>query len=145
MENEIIGLAKGVEKYIIEHRRQLHKIPELHLDLPKTLKYITDELDDLGINYEVYNDISSVVAVIDGREKGKTIAIRCDMDGLPIIEETGLPFASTNKNMHACGHDGHMAVLLGTAKLLEEKKIISRAGLNLFFKLVKNILVGQNL
>lgn len=145
MENKILSLAKGVEEYIIKHRRQLHKIPELHLELPKTLKYITDELDRLEINYEVYEEISSVVAVIDGREKGKTIAIRCDMDALPIKEETDLPFSSTNENMHACGHDGHMAVLLGTAKLLEEKKKSSRVALNLFFKLEKNILEGQNL
>lgn len=122
MKNEMLCLAKGVEEYIIKHRRELHKIPELHLDLPKTLKYIKDELDDLGINYEVYEDISSVVAFIDGMGKGKTLAIRCDMDGLPIKEETNLPFASTNENMHACGHDGHMAVLLGAAKLLNERK-----------------------
>lgn len=135
MENEMLRLAKGVEEYIIKHRRELHKIPELHLDLPNTLKYITDELDDLVINYEVYKDISSVVAVIEGRKKGKTLAIRCDMDGLPIVEETGLTFASTNENMHACGHDGHMAVLLGTAKLLKERnnfngrvKLIFQAG-----------------
>ena len=135
MENKILSLAKGVEEYIIKHRRELHKIPELHLDLPKTLKYITDELDNLGVEYEVYKDISSVVALIEGRKKDKTLAIRCDMDGLPIVEETGLPFASTNENMHACGHDAHMAVLLGTAKLLKERndfngrvKLIFQAG-----------------
>lgn len=135
MENEMLRLAEGVEEYIIKHRRELHKIPELHLDLPKTLKYITDELDELGINYEVYKDISSVVAIIEGSKKGKTLAIRCDMDGLPIKEETNLSFASTNENMHACGHDGHMAVLLGTAKLLKERnnfngrvKLIFQAG-----------------
>ena len=120
MENKILNLAKGVEEYIIKNRRELHKIPELHLDLPKTLKYITDELDDLGIKYEVYKDISSVVAIIEGRGRGKTLAIRCDMDGLPIKEETNLPFASTNENMHACGHDGHMAVLLGAFKWKKE-------------------------
>ena len=134
MENEIIGLAKGVEKYIIEHRRQLHKIPELHLELPKTLRYITDELYKIGVGYRVYEDISSVVAVIDGREKGKTIAIRCDMDALPIKEETDLPFSSTNGNMHACGHDGHMAVVLGTAKLLEERKNNFKGRVKLIFQ-----------
>lgn len=117
LENE-----KDLMEFIKMHRRNLHKIPELQLNLPQTVKYVKSVLDEIGIDYEVYEDISCIVGIIKGKEGSKTLAIRADMDALPIKEETGLEFCSTNENMHACGHDGHTAILLGTAKYLKEHK-----------------------
>lgn len=120
----IIEQAKKVEQDIISWRRDLHKFPELGLDLPKTSRYVMDVLDKLNIPYRNGIAQSGIVALIEGKKKGKgrkkTLGIRADMDGLPIKEKTGLPFASENDNMHACGHDAHTAILLGAAKLLKE-------------------------
>lgn len=129
LENE-----KDLLEYIIEHRRNLHQIPELGLELPQTVSYVCRVLDELSIPYEVYEDISSVVALIEGSERDKTLAIRADMDALPIREETGLPFQSTNGNMHACGHDGHTAILLGAAKYLQEHRHLFKGNVKLLFQ-----------
>ncbi|MDO5754965.1 MAG: M20 family metallopeptidase [Tissierellia bacterium] len=131
---EILEIAKNVEEEIIEHRRNLHKIPELGLELPQTSKYIMDTLDEYGIEYEFYEDISAVVGLIKGGHEGKTLGIRADMDGLPINEETGLPYSSTNENMHACGHDGHAAILLGTAKILKSMEKDLHGNIKLLFQ-----------
>ena len=114
-------LAKSVEEDIIKWRRDLHQIPEIGLNLPKTIAYVTEVLDDLGIKYDAsYVDGNGIEAIITGSKEGKAtekvLAFRADMDGLPIKEETGLSFASLNENMHACGHDGHTAMLLGAAR-----------------------------
>ncbi|SHD76369.1 M20 metallopeptidase family protein [Schnuerera ultunensis] len=110
--------GKSVEKYIIKWRRDLHRIPEVGLHLPKTREYICNVLDKLELNYKLHRSTSGVEVLIRGTKGGKTIALRSDMDALPIQELTGLPFASENGNMHACGHDAHMAMLLGAIKLL---------------------------
>lgn len=123
-----------LQNYIIRNRRELHQIPELGLDLPKTVEHVTKELDELGIRYEVYEDISCIVGVIDGSGDGKTLAIRADMDALPVREETDLPFRSENGNMHACGHDGHTAILLGAAKYLKEHSRDFNGNVKLLFQ-----------
>lgn len=107
--------------YIIRIRRELHQVPEIGMELPKTFAIIRRELDTLGIPYtEKWSDCS-IVATLNEGVGTKTIAVRADNDGLPITEETGLPFASTIEGqMHACGHDFHTAMLLGTAKALKE-------------------------
>lgn len=109
-----------IEKdYIIKLRRQLHQIPEIGFELPKTLALIRGELDAMSIPYREDLGRSSIVATV-GQGK-KTIAIRADTDALPVQEETGLPFASKHPGMmHACGHDCHTAMLLGTARALKE-------------------------
>lgn len=111
---------KELEEYVVNHRRALHQIPELGYDLPKTSAYIRAELDRLGIPYRLNKGDDGLICDIVGGKPGKVIALRSDMDGLPIKEDTGLPFASTNGCMHACGHDTHMAMLLGAAKVLKE-------------------------
>ena len=73
----------------------------------------------MGVSYETY-DTHSGITVLFGKKEGKTIAIRADMDGLALTEDTGLPYSSVNSNMHACGHDSHTAVLLGVAQILKE-------------------------
>ena len=110
-----------LEDYVVKHRRALHQIPELGYDLPETTAYLRTELDRLGIEYRLNKGDDGMICDIVGGKPGKTIALRADMDGLPILEDTGLPFASKHEGcMHACGHDTHMAMLLGAAKILKE-------------------------
>ena len=117
----IIDLVKQKEAKIIQIRRDLHQIPELELSLPKTVSYVCKQLDELQIPYHKLVDGNAIVALIEGKEKGKCIAIRADMDALPIKENTGLSFASKHEGcMHACGHDGHTAMALGACMVLKE-------------------------
>lgn len=120
---DIIKLAKENEALCIEMRRELHKIPELELNLPRTVKYVKEKLDEFGISYKEFVNGNGIVAIIYGKEDGKCLAIRADMDALPIKEETGLSFMSTHEgNMHACGHDSHTAIALTAAKIINENK-----------------------
>ncbi|MET3574863.1 M20 family metallopeptidase [Bhargavaea ullalensis] len=106
---------------LTRHRRALHRIPEAGFREVKTAAYIRRELDALGIRFETPME-TATVARIDGRSE-RTIAFRADIDGLPIEEETGLPFASGHTGwMHACGHDGHSAILLAFAERCMELK-----------------------
>jgi hippurate hydrolase len=108
-----------------EWRRTIHQHPELLFDLPNTAALVTEKLKEFGCD-EVVGGIAKtgVVAVINGKNgPGRTIALRCDMDALPMAEQTNLPYASKVENMmHACGHDGHTAILLATAKQLAETR-----------------------
>ena len=107
--------------YIVSLRRELHQIPEVGFDLPKTLAVIKRELDALGIPYTDRYGKSSLVGYLGREDAKKTVALRADTDALPVTEKTGLPFASVHEGkMHACGHDCHTAMLLGTAKMLKE-------------------------
>lgn len=126
--------VKKIEKDMISWRRELHKIPELGLELPKTTQFVSDRLEEMGIPYKTLVNENAVVGLIKGSGEGKTIAIRADMDALPIQEETGLPFASTNNNMHACGHDGHTTMLLGAAKVLNDYRGQFKGNVKLLFQ-----------
>lgn len=110
-------------------RRQLHQIPEILFDLPQTSAFVADKLESFGCD-EVHRGIgkSGVVAVIEGNgTAGPTIALRADMDALPMDERTNLPHASKHPGrMHACGHDGHTAMLLAAARQLAASR--SHAG-----------------
>ncbi|WP_291255102.1 M20 family metallopeptidase [Fusobacterium sp.] len=109
--------------WLIETRRDLHKIPELDFQLPRTIAYVTHILDELGIKYRVGVGKSGIVADIEGQDKGKTIALRADMDALPILECSSKGYKSTiDGQMHACGHDVHTAILLGVGKALSENR-----------------------
>lgn len=131
---DILKKIKEVENYIIRCRRDIHQIPEVGLDLPKTSAYVASELKSMGIEIKEKVGTSGVVGLIKGHGQGKTIALRADMDALPIREETGLSFASVNGNMHACGHDGHTAILLGVAKVLSENKNKIKGNIKLIFQ-----------
>lgn len=122
--------------YIIKIRRELHRVPEIGYDLEKTLAIIRRELEDMKIPYTEEFGTSSIVAMV-GPTEGytKTIGIRADTDALPITEETGFPFASEHPGkMHACGHDCHAAMLLGTAKALKESEDILKCRVKLIFQ-----------
>ena len=108
------------KEYILRLRHEIHRNPEVGFDLPKTVALVKRELDALGIAYSESYGKSSVVAIINPEKKNFTIGIRADMDALLIEEKTDLPFKSEIKgHMHACGHDAHTAMLLGTAKALK--------------------------
>lgn len=117
------------KEYIIALRRELHEYPEVGFDLPKTVAVVKRELDRMGIEHTEKYGESSVVATINPAKNHFTIGIRADMDALLIHEKTDLPFKSkTEGQMHACGHDAHTAMLLGTAKALKamEDKLACR-------------------
>ncbi|MDT0682910.1 M20 aminoacylase family protein [Roseicyclus sp. F158] len=105
-------------------RRDFHANPELLFDVHRTAGIVAGKLEEFGCD-EVTKGIggTGVVAVIEGRGPGRTIGLRADMDALPITEATGVPHASTAPGvMHACGHDGHTAMLLGAARYLSETR-----------------------
>lgn len=131
---DVLRSAQIEESNMIKWRRDLHQIPELGLELPKTSSYVQGVLDELGIEYKTLVGGSAIVALIHGQEGERIIALRADMDGLPIREETGHSFASKNGNMHACGHDGHTSMLLGAAKILQENRDKFRGTVKLLFQ-----------
>ncbi|RRD63373.1 amidohydrolase [Fretibacterium sp. OH1220_COT-178] len=115
--------CKELQDYIVGIRRDLHQIPEVGTDLPKTQAMIAAELDKLEIAYRKNKGDSGIIGTIEGGKPGKTILLRADIDALPITEQTGLPFASKHQGcMHACGHDTHAAMLLGALRILNEHK-----------------------
>jgi amidohydrolase len=107
----------------IDLRRRLHRQPEIGLQLPRTQATVLDALADLQIEVGTGREVSSVVGVLRGARPGPTYLLRADMDALPVHEDSGLPFASEVPGvMHACGHDTHVAMLMGAARLLAERR-----------------------
>lgn len=129
--------------YVIRIRRELHQVPEVGFDLPKSIAIIKRELDALAIPYTEEIGKSCIIATLNEGVGSKTIAIRADFDALPMQEETDLPFASTHPGkMHACGHDCHAAMLLGTAKALKEMASQIRCCVKFIFQSAEEILGG---
>lgn len=115
--NKYLQDAMNIREQTIAWRRYLHQIPEVGIHLPRTVTYITEQLEHMGVVYEVYEDCSCVVCLLGQGEP--CVLLRGDIDGLAITEETGLPFACRTGNMHACGHDMHCAVMLAVTKILK--------------------------
>lgn len=111
---------------LVELRRQFHQIPEVGLHLPQTQALVLKALEGLPLEITLGESLSSVVAVLRGGKatdgKRPVVLLRGDMDALPVEEATGLDFASTNGNMHACGHDLHMTMLIGAARELSARR-----------------------
>lgn len=107
---------------LIDLRRTLHRTPELALDLPVTRQLLMDALAPLGLTVHTSTTCSSLAVVVPGAGPGPTVLLRADMDGLPVVEESGEEFASVNGAMHACGHDLHMAGLVGAVHQLHERR-----------------------
>ena len=108
---------------IISVRRDIHAHPELGMNEHRTAKVVYDNLQNLGLKIETGVGKTGVVALLEGKNPGKTLLLRGDMDALPMDELTDLPFKSQNKGvMHACGHDMHTSILLGTARVLSQMK-----------------------
>jgi amidohydrolase len=128
---EIDRRAAAIEQQLIAWRRHLHQHPELSNREVETAKYIAETLRSFGLEPRTGVARHGVVAVLQGAHPGPAVALRADMDGLPVTEEVDLPFASRAKGeyegkpvgvMHACGHDAHMAILLGAARILTDLK-----------------------
>lgn len=120
----IIKLAQDYFTEILEIRRHFHKNPELSFHESETSKFICEKLESYGIPYKAGYAKNGIIADITGKNpKGKLVALRADMDALPITEKNTFHFKSVNEGvMHACGHDAHMAILLGAAKILNSIK-----------------------
>jgi len=142
----IMGIKELAEKYkdyIIDRRRFFHQIPELSFEEVETTKALVEELQGMGIEVQTFPDYTGLVGYIKGGKEGKTVMLRADIDGLPMEEHTGLPFASTNGNMHACGHDAHIAMLLGAAKILVEMKDELEGDVKLLFQAAEESCYGS--
>src|SRR5712692_8839902 len=113
---------KATENYIIQLRREFHAEPELSFQEVKTSHRVEEELKRLGLSPKRVAS-TGIIADLEGSQPGKAVALRADMDALPIQEETEVQFKSRNQGvMHACSHDAHTAMLLGVAKVLAERK-----------------------
>src|SRR5688572_24732388 len=118
-------MAKDLEPKVIEWRRHFHQYPELSNREVKTAAKITEHLKSLGIEVQTGIAKTGVVGLLKGSKPGPVVALRADMDALPVTERNSLPFASKEKAifneketgiMHACGHDAHVAILMGVAE-----------------------------
>ncbi len=136
-------LASNLKEQVISWRRHLHQNPEVSFHEENTAQFIFDTLHSFG-NLEISRPTkTSVMARLIGTQPGKTLAIRADMDALPIQEENTFEFASQNPGvMHACGHDGHTAMLLGTAKILSGLKDLIKGEVRFLFQHAEELFPG---
>ena len=118
--------AEAMRDDLVRLRQEIHQDPEVGLDLPRTQEKVLRALDGLGLEISTGTATTSVTAVLRGDARNdadpRTVLLRADMDALPVAEETGLDFASTNGAMHACGHDLHTASLIGAARMLSRHR-----------------------
>ena len=115
--------AKDIQGELVALRQKIHQEPEIGLDLPKTQAKIVAALDGLGLEVSTGKSLTSVTAVLRGANSEKTVLLRADMDALPVTELTDVAFKSQiDGAMHACGHDLHVSMLIGAAKLLSKNK-----------------------
>lgn len=120
---EVLDEARSVVDDAIQLRRRIHRHPEIGLTLPRTQAAVLEALDGFGLEVRTGQRTTSVVARLTGGRPGPTLLLRADMDALPLREDTGLPFASeVDGAMHACGHDAHVAMLAGAARLLARRR-----------------------
>ena len=145
--NEAIAdQVDAVTERVVAWRRDIHANPELSNREFRTSALVAEHLRSLGIDVQTGVAHTGVVGVLKGGKPGPVIALRADMDGLPVTEKTGLPYASTVRGeyqgrevgvMHACGHDNHVAILMGAAEVLAAVKRICRVRLNFSFSLLR--------
>ncbi|MEM4499442.1 MAG: amidohydrolase [Sulfolobales archaeon] len=134
LEGKIIEYSKSLNDYIVNLRRKIHMYPELRFEEFKTSQLVLEELNSMGID-AVKVASTGVVGLIRGEGDGDVIALRADMDALPIQEENDVPYRSrVAGKMHACGHDAHVAMLLGAAKVLSKFKEHLRGSVKLIFQ-----------
>src|SRR6478736_2050187 len=135
LKEKIRDLARQYAPEAIEFRRHLHTYPELSYKEFKTSAFVQEKLGGFGIPFQV-KAATGVVGLIEGKNPGKrVIALRADMDALPIKEENQVPYKSVNEGvMHACGHDAHTSILLGAAKILNELKSEWEGSIKIIFQ-----------
>lgn len=119
----LLSDAQSILSDLTVLRRAIHRNPEVGLDLPGTRALVLEALVGLPLDITLHESTSGIVAVLNGDQPGPTVLLRGDMDGLPLTENTGLDFSSdTGTTMHACGHDLHVAMLVGAARLLSARQ-----------------------
>jgi len=120
---DLLAAAVDLQPDTVALRRRLHRRPEVGLTLPETQATVLEAIDGLPLRVSTGTAVTSVTGVLEGGRPGPTVLLRGDMDALPMPEDTGLDFASEIPGvMHACGHDTHVAMLVGAAKLLSERR-----------------------
>ena len=139
---ELITEARSRQEWIIGARRELHRNPETEFNLKHTLPFVRSQLEELGLKPQGCGR-AGLTVTIGGKKPGKVFLLRADMDALPMAEETGLPFASENGCMHACGHDLHTAMLLGAAALLKAHEDEICGTVKLMFQAAEEIFEGS--
>ena len=143
MKNKILARAKELQPELLEIRRDLHRHPETGFDLTYTKEKVRQELIAMGYDPKDCGK-SGLVALVGGKQPGKTILLRADMDALPLQEETDIDYRSeTPGKMHGCGHDMHTAMLLGAAKILKEFENEIQGTIKLMFQPAEEIFQGS--
>ena len=152
--SRIQALAADIEPYVIERRRYFHAHPELSAHEVETTKALAAELDAMGIPYVQPGEIG-LIATIRGEAPGAydsegkphhCLTLRTDIDALPVTEQTSVPFASQNEGvMHACGHDCHMAMMLGAVRMLNELRHELKGELRIIFQPAEEISIGSRM
>lgn len=139
---EFLQRANIMKDSLVKDRRYLHGIPEIGHDLPQTTAYVKQRLTEMG--YKPQDLGHGGIVALAGRKKAgdKVILLRADMDALPMMEESGLPFASTSGRCHACGHDIHTTMLLGAAAMLKDVEDQLEGTVKLMFQPAEETLTG---
>ncbi len=151
MKEQVWKLVDEVKKFVVEARHRIHENPELGFKEFETTAFVTKELEAAGIEVVPLDLETGVLGIIRGTAEWKgqgeppVVGLRADMDALPIEEATGVPYSSKNSGvMHACGHDGHTAILLGTAKALQKARSSFAGTVKLFFQPAEETLYGAD-
>ncbi len=135
MSVKILPEVTAIKGEIITNRREFHKHPELGFKEQRTAKVIAEKLKSYGIEIRTGVGKTGVIGDIYSKKDGKIIALRADMDALPVQETSDVSYKSQNNGaMHACGHDGHMAMLLGAAKILSQKRDLFKGDIRFIFQ-----------
>lgn len=143
LKDKIGRLAHEFRAEVISNRRHLHANPELSFEEYETSAFVKAKLDELGISYQKMADTGIVALITGAKPSDKVVALRADMDALPIFEANDVPYKSTKEGvMHACGHDVHTSSLLGTAKILSELKDEFAGTVKLIFQPAEERLPG---
>lgn len=134
--------AAPYKDYVVEMRRHFHMNPELSLEEYETTEFVAKELDKIGVPYERLTK-TGLIATIQGKSSGKTVALRSDMDALNVTQKNDVSYKSKNEGkMHACGHDAHTAILLGAAQILNDMKDTFQGTVNLVFQPAEEVAAG---
>lgn len=132
MYQELFQEAQAMQETLVAWRHTLHQTPELGLSLPQTSAFVQAQLTEMGVPFQTFADGNGVLAQLGQGER--CLLLRADMDALPVKECSGVDFAATNGNMHACGHDMHATALLGAAKILKSHESELRGTIKLLFQ-----------
>ena len=141
--NPILSKAESIRDWIVEIRRDFHMNPELSTEEFRTRDKIVEYLKNLGIEYKTGIADTGVLGIIRGKQSGKTVGLRADIDALPIQDKKNVSYKSTiDGKMHACGHDAHTAILLGAAKILKGMEDDLHGNVKLFFQPAEETIGG---